>query len=222
MIIIMNQRLVFRTNKSILLVLALLSLILIVPTYGKEGESRGSEAESRGQEAEARGQEAELRGGQDDLLNSPSPAGFEIRQEDRLTNSPGPFSENRIEVRSGTEIELEGEKVEIKGDKFEITGKITGITANTITVGGQTVFVNPSQVAQLEKDEILKVDNLIKVEGTIVDDQKIVREIIVSRNNVSSTPAGSSFEKKTEDRGVLAPVTNFFGRIFGFFRKLVS
>lgn len=64
-------------------------------------------------------------------------------------------------------------------NKFEISGVISAIAANTFTVTGQTITVDLSQVRKFEQKGILAVGKTVKVEGVIVNNTKIAKEIKV-------------------------------------------
>lgn len=87
-------------------------------------------------------------------------------------------AENKIEITEPVE-----QKVEIKGNNFEITGEITKIDKDNFVVTSQTIFIDANLVAEFEQKGTLKVGELVKVEGIIIDGKKFAREIVVLRNN---------------------------------------
>ncbi len=68
---------------------------------------------------------------------------------------------------------------EIGQSSFEIKGEIRSISGNSFTILGQTIVVDPSQVSEFKQKGILKVGNMAKVKGKIINGTKYAKEIKV-------------------------------------------
>lgn len=119
-------------------------------------------------------------------------------------------------------------KVEIKGNEFEIIGRIDAISANMITVAGQSITIDPTRVREFEQKGVLKVGQLVKVEGIIQNNVKLAREIKVlgvaqpsgsptpSPTSSPSTPPGA--DQATKD--LLTQIRDLLNRILQLLQNL--
>src|SRR3990167_6794764 len=90
------------------------------------------------------------------------------------------------ESKSNFQVKIESEddedenaNFELGGASFEIRGEISSISGNSFTILDQTIVVDPSQVSEFKQKGILKVGNMAKVEGKIINGTKYAKEIKV-------------------------------------------
>lgn len=96
-------------------------------------------------------------------------------------------SENSGSGSSGSdEVKIEIEAVEDADEEiagatatFEITGAVTAMTEDTLTVAGETITVDPTMVPEFEQKGTPEVDDMVKVEGVIVDGTMLAEELEV-------------------------------------------
>ncbi len=86
--------------------------------------------------------------------------------------------EERVEIRFDNDID-EDEEIADATATFEIRGTVTAMTEDTLTVAGETITVDPTMVPEFEQKGTPEVDDMVKVEGVIVDGTMLAEELEV-------------------------------------------
>lgn len=86
--------------------------------------------------------------------------------------------EERVEIRFDADVD-EDEEIADATATFEIRGTVTAMTDDTLTVAGETITVDPTMVDEFEQKGTPEVDDMVKVEGIIVDGTMLAEELEV-------------------------------------------
>lgn len=84
--------------------------------------------------------------------------------------------EERVEIRFEEDIDAD---IADATATFEIRGTVTAMTDDTLTVAGETITVDPTMVDEFEQKGTPEVDDMVKVEGIIVDGTMLAEELEV-------------------------------------------